>query len=124
MIRLVPDVGAPATVVGVDLLTQEYAPEWNEWASYIMAGGAYVVAALGLVKGTGGEFVKNMGIASLPLAARNIRAHVKEGTPIPRKVGAGASRLALRTSSPASRVGQSVNRAYQPEFEQAGAHAF
>ena len=123
MIRLVPDVGAPAMVVGVDLLTQEYAPDWNEWASYIMAGGAYIATALGLVKGTGGEFVKNMGIASLPLAARNILDRVRQPA-TSRRTGAPAARLALRTSSPASRVGQPVNRAYQPEFEQAGAHAF
>ena len=123
MIRIVPDVGAPAMVVGVDLLTQEYAPEWNEWASYIMAGGAYVVAALGLVKGAGGEFVKNMGIASLPLAARNILDRVRQPATA-RRASAPAARLALRTASPASRVGQPVNRAYQPEFEQAGAHAF
>ena len=123
MIRLVPDVGAPAMVVGVDLLTQEYAPDWNEWASYIMAGGAYIATALGLVKGTGGEFVKNMGIASLPLAARNILDRVRQPATA-RRTGAPAARLTLRTTSPASRVGQTVNRAYQPEFEQAGAHAF
>ena len=122
MIKIVPDVGAPAMVTGIDLLTQEYAPEWNEWASYIMAGGAYIVAALGLVKGAGGEFVKNMGIASLPLAARNILERVRQ--PATARRASASARLALRTSSPASRVTQPVNRAYQPEFEQAGAHAF
>lgn len=118
MIRLVPDVGAPAMVIGVDLLTQEYAPNYNELASYIMAGGAYIATGLGLVKGGGGDFVKNIGIASAPLAARNIMDRIRQ--PVARRAGAGAQRLALRHTP----VSQPVNRAYQPEFEQAGAHAF
>ena len=119
MVKLVPDVGAPAVVIGVDLLTQEYAPNYNEMASYIMAGGAYIATALRLVKGPGEDFVKNIGIASLPLAARNILDRVRQ--PVARRAGAGAAqRLALRHTP----VNQQVQRHYQPEFEQAGAHAF
>jgi len=121
MIRIVPDVGAPVMVAGVDLLTQEYAPDWNEWSSYIMAGGAYIATALGLVKGGGGDFVKNIGIASLPLAARNIVDRIRQPATA-RRAGAPAARLALRRTT--TQVNQPVNRAYQPEFEQAGAHAF
>ena len=120
MIKLVPDVGAPVVVVGVDLITQEYAPDWNEWASYIMAGGAYIATALGLVKGSGGEFVKNMGIASLPLAARHIVDRIRQPA-TSRQAGAPAARLALRrVNSPAS---QPLSRQFQPEFQPAGAHA-
>ena len=117
MIKLVPDVGAPAVVIGVDLLTQEYAPNYNELASYIMAGGAYIATALRLVKGPGEDVVKNIGIAALPLAARNILDRVRQ--PVSRRAGAGAQRLALR-----HKVNQQVQRHYQPEFEEAGAHAF
>jgi len=121
MIRIAQDVGAPIVVTGVDIATLELAPTWNEWASYIMAGGAYAVSGLGLVRGTSGEFIKNMGIAALPLAARNIYERVKQ--PVTRRASAGATRLAFRpvASNPTPR---GIGRSYQPEFEQAGAHAF
>ena len=121
MIRIAQDVGAPIVVTGIDIATLELAPNWNEWASYIMAGGAYVVSGLGLVRGTGGEFIKNMGIAALPLAARNIYSRVKASMPLERRAGAGASRLALR---PVASNPGGIGRVYQPEFQEAGAHAF
>ena len=123
MIRVIQDVGAPAVVTGIDIATLELAPTWNEWASYIMAGGAYLLSGLGVIRGTGGEFVKNMGIAALPLAARNIYARVKQ--PVSQRAGAGASRLAFRAASAAAPVSTSnpVRRVFQPEFEPAGAHA-
>lgn len=119
MIRIAQDVGAPIVVTGIDIATLELAPNWNEWASYIMAGGAYVVSGLGLVRGTGGEFIKNMGIAALPLAARNIYARVKQ--PVSRS--AGASRLALRPVASNPNTG-GISRTYQPEFEGVTPHAF
>lgn len=119
MIKVIQDVGAPAVVTGVDILTLELAPTWNEWASYIMAGGAYLLSGLGVIRGTGGEFVKNMGIAALPLAARNIYGRVKQ--PMTQRVG--ASRLALR-ATPASTPAHSIGRSYQPEFETVAPHAF
>lgn len=116
--KLVPDVGAPAVVIGVDLLTQEYAPNYNELASYIMAGGAYIATALRLVKGPGEDFVKNIGIASLPLAARNIMDRIRQ--PVARRADAGAQRLALRHTP----VNKQVTRTYQPEFESVAPRAF
>ena len=119
MFKMVPDVGAPAVVIGVDLLTQEYAPTWNEIASYIMAGGAYLATGLKLVKGGGEDFVKNIGIASAPLAARNILDRVRQPATA-RLVGAGATRMALKVNKPVNQVG----RQYQPEFNAAGARAY
>ena len=117
MIKIVPDLGAPAAVVAVDLLTLEYQPTWNEVASYVMAGVGYVLAGFGLVRGGTGEFLTKMSIAAAPLAARNIRARV--AGPVTRRAGA-TSRLAFRpAAAPAG-----LSRAYQPEFEGAGAHAF
>lgn len=74
-IRVVPDLGAPLAVVGVDLITETAAPNWNEWAAYIMAAGGYV----GGWMGWGGDFVKNVGIASFPWAAKKIYERVKGG---------------------------------------------
>ena len=67
-IRLVPDVGAPLAVVAVDLITETYAPQANEITAYVLAAGSYVAAGMN----KGGDFVKNVGIASFPWAAKKI----------------------------------------------------
>jgi len=72
-IRIVSDVGAPVAVVAVDLITEATAPTWNEWVAYIMTAGGY----LGAVMGWGGDFSKNIGIASLPWAAKKLYDRVK-----------------------------------------------
>lgn len=116
-IRITEDVGAPALVTGVDLLTLEWQPSWNEWAAYILAGIGYASAAMNVR--SGGPFLKNVGIAALPLAARHIYFRVKGGVSQPvRRVGAGA-RMALQ---PINR--SPINRSYQPEFEGVSPHAF
>jgi len=120
MIRVVPDVVAPAVVTGVDIATLELAPGWNELASYIIAGGAYIASGLNLIRGNGGDFVKNMGIAALPLAARNIYMRVK--SPVSRRAGVGASRLVLQ-HKPAN-TDSPIKRSYQEEFESVTPHAF
>lgn len=74
-IKLVNDLGAPLVVTAVDLVTESQAPRWNEWSSYILAGGGYVAAFMGW----GGDFAKNIGIASFPWAAKSIYARVRAG---------------------------------------------
>ena len=66
--RLAEDLGAPLVVVAIDLGTEKVKPAWNNWASYITCGVGYVMAAMGV----GGNFAKNIGIASLPWAAKHI----------------------------------------------------
>jgi len=68
MIRLAEDLGAPAVVAAVDIGTEKVKPEWNEYASYIAVGLGYILGAMGI----GGNFAKNIGIASLPWAAKHI----------------------------------------------------
>ena len=98
-IRIVPDVGAPLAVVAVDLITETYAPDANEWISYVMAGGSYLAAGMGW----GGDFIKNVGIASFPWAAKKIYDRVKGG--------AGASKLGFRARSRVSRYPASASEA-------------
>lgn len=105
-IRMIEDVGAPVAVVAVDLITLETMPDWNEWASYLMAIGGYVGGFLGF----GGPFVKNIGVASLPLAARNIRERMRGGAT--RKA---SSRLTFHSASNPGPIRQSVF----PEYEEA-----
>lgn len=74
-IKMVPDLGAPLATTAVDLITESYAPDYNEWAAYIMAVGGYVGAWMGW----GGDFVKNVGISSLPWAAKKLYDRIKGG---------------------------------------------
>jgi hypothetical protein len=115
MIKIVEDVGAPALVVAADIATLEMAPDWNEYISYILTGVGYVTAFMDIR--TGGEFLKNVGIASLPLTARHIYNRVK-GAPTSRRATAGAGRMALRPT-PVS----SISRSYNPEFEKVSPYA-
>ena len=109
MIRMVEDVAAPAAVAAADIITLEVAPDWNEWASYIIAAGGYVGGFMGF----GGPFVKNLGVASFDWAARNLYQRIK-GTAVTTRVA--KSRAVFKPAS--------VGRSYQPEFEATAPHAF
>lgn len=112
MIRLGGDVGAPATVIAADIITMEMVPQANEWVSYGLTAIGYVSALLGLGRGGFADYLKNLGVASLPLTARHIYDRVR--APVTRR--AGTSRMVLKTKTP-------VQRQYEPEFNQAGARA-
>jgi len=101
MIKVMEDVGAPLAVTAVDLITETTAPDWNEWTSYICAAGGY----LGAWFGFGGDFMKNVGIASMPWAAKKIYNRVKGGT---------TKRAAYR---PVSRISRYPAPANVPEFQ-------
>ena len=90
-IRLVEDVGAPLAVTAVDLIIETTRPDWTKWATYAMAAGGYLADFLNWGKG---DFAKNVGIAALPAAARNIYEQVKGvGSPV------SSRRLSLRKVS-------------------------
>jgi len=114
-IKIVEDLGAPAAVALVNIVTKEVAPDWNEWGHYILTALGYGGAFLGF----GGAFVKNLGVASLSGTVDHIYTRVKGGmtSRVP------ASRMAYR-SIPASPVHQPVQRSYQSEFEAVAPHAF
>ena len=111
-IRMVEDLGAPVAVVAVDLVTETTIPQYNEWAAYIMAAGGYVSAFMGW----GGPFMKNVGIASFPWAAKKLYNRVRAGTVTTR---ARSRANVSRFSAP-----NPVTRSYQPEFEKVAPHAF
>lgn len=112
MINMVPDLAAPGAVALVNIVTKEAAPEWNEWAHYILTGIGYAAGFMGF----GGGFVKNLGLASLSGTVDHIYNRVKGAT-----VTRPASKMAYR-ARPAGPVQGPVQRTYQPEFE--SAHAF
>jgi len=97
-IRIVPDVVAPLTVTGVDLITEATAPTWNEWASYLMAGGGYLGAAMGW----GGDFIKTIGIASFPWAAKKLYDRVKGGAGASRRLSFKRAPVSQRWPAPSN----------------------
>lgn len=99
------DIGAPAVVIGVDMVTLETVPQYNEISSYAMTGIGYGVALLGLGRDKTQDFFLKIGMSSLALTARAVRERVKAGAPgIPAK----ASRYALR--------GSQIRQSVLPEF--------
>lgn len=102
-IDLVNDVGAPLAVTAVDLITETTVPQYNEWAAYLLAIGGYA----GSMMGYGGDFVKNVGIASMPWAAKKVYDRVKSMTG---ETTGGTSRLALR------RVAAPITRYPAPSY--------
>ncbi|MDD5060779.1 MAG: hypothetical protein PHN44_00665 [Candidatus Marinimicrobia bacterium] len=83
MIRLVEDIGAPVAVTVVDMVTQTTVPQWNSWANYAMTVLGYAGAYLNM----GGDFVKNVGVASLPKSLSQIYATVMAPAAVSRSVG-------------------------------------
>jgi len=79
-IRFVEDIGAPLTVTAVDLIIETVRPDWTKWATYAMTGIGY---GLPFFTKMGGDYIKNIGIAALPAAARNIYEQVRGvGSPV------------------------------------------
>lgn len=114
-ISLLDDVGAPAAVALVNIVTKAKAPDWNDKAHYIMTaigygGGAFLGGGLG-------SFLKNIGVASLSGTADHIYTWAKGGV----ASQVSGNRLAYHPA-PAARA--PVSRSYQPEFAPTGAHAF
>lgn len=105
-IRLMDDVAAPGVVGAVNIVAKEWAPNWSSWITYGMTALGYGGAALGF----GGNFVKNIGVSSLPLTLSTIYDTVRGGAS--RKVA--DRRLAFR---PAANPG-SVRQTVFPEYEE------
>jgi len=117
MIKFVEDVVPIGVVAAADIITTEKQPTWNRPLGIGLALGGYI---LGGLMGIGGGFVKNLGIASGAWGIESAYEYIKEASaPVSRQ--AVQQRLQMQ---PASRAPRSISRAYQPEFEQAGAHAF
>jgi hypothetical protein len=102
--NMVADVAAPITVTAVDLITYAKAPTWNEWLDYIMTALGYVGGAMGF----GGGYVKNLGVASLPLTARHIYTRITTGHG---GVSNPASRFAFHPA-----VGGPIRQTTVPEY--------
>ena len=86
-IRMVPDVGAPLAVAGINIAGRTVFPDYHDYLIYGMT-------ALGYIGGWmnwGGDFLKQMGVSSLPLTADKIYERIRGGV-----THGASSRLALR----------------------------
>ncbi len=61
-IKIVEDIGAPVLVAVADIATKAMAPTWSKWTSPVLS----IIGYGGAFMNMGGDFVKNIGIASLP----------------------------------------------------------
>jgi hypothetical protein len=78
-IRIVPDVLAPVTVSAVDIVARKVIPKQADWAVYAMS----VLGYAGALMNFGGDYVKNIGVSSLPLSINQLYSRIT-GTPISR----------------------------------------
>ena len=86
-IKMAADVGAPLVVTAVNVAGRTVFPTYHDWLVYAMTAAGY----LGGWMGWGGDFMKNIGVSSLPLTAEKIYDRVKGET-------VTSSRLAFRSS--------------------------
>lgn len=86
MIRIVEDVGAPLTVAAVNIVGRTTIPQYHDWLVY----GMTIVGYVGAWMRWGGDFVKQVGVSSLPLTADKIYERVRGGV---------GSRLAFKSVS-------------------------
>lgn len=75
-IKWIPDLGAPATVAVVNIAGRTAFPAYHDWVVYGMTALGYIGGFLNW----GGDFVKQIGVSSLPLTADKLYERVKGGT--------------------------------------------
>lgn len=106
-LNLVNDLGAPAAVTAVKMGADTWYPTWAEGLSYVAAAGGY----LAYWQNMGGEFARNIGIASFPWAAEKLVNRVQEWT-------SGGTSRRPSTNKVALRKVNSVSRYPAPAFDE------
>lgn len=105
------DLGAPIAVAVADIVTLTKKPTWNKWFHYGGVVLGYGLPMLNVVPGKYNGLLKNIGIASLPLAARNLYNDVVK--PVPAITASPIINRMVTYPSP-------VARTYEPEFKKVG----
>ena len=81
-IKIVEDVGAPLAVAGINIASRTVFPAYHDYVVYGMTLLGYGAAWMGW----GGNFVKQMGVSSLPLTVDKIYERVRGGTPVSQRL--------------------------------------
>ncbi len=104
-IRMVPDLGAPVVVFGIDQIAKRTVPDWAEYITYAETVAGY----LGAWMGWGGDFIKNIGVASLPLSLNQITERVAGGAG-----QRASSKLSFHRSSASRYPGPALETPFAP----------
>jgi len=117
-INWISDLGAPILVAVADIAVETKKSEWAKWVHYGGAVAGYGLALTGYA-GKYSQAAMNVGIASLPLAARDL--YEQFGSPLGTISSRGRGRV---SSSPkVTRMIRSpgpISRTYEPEFKKVG----
>jgi hypothetical protein len=85
------NIGAPALVTAVDIATEKFAPEWNQWAAYGLA----IVGYGSQWTRYGNDFLLKTGIAAAPVALKELYGRVTDWAGIGRTART-SGRLTMR----------------------------
>jgi len=96
-IKIGPDVGSPLIVTAVDLVSESIWPKYSNWLTY----GMTIVGYASGFMGWGGDILKNVGVASLPLTAKRVYDTFR-ATPVSRNLSYRAAGRVGRYPAPAS----------------------
>ncbi len=77
------DLGAPLAVTAVNIIGRKSIPQYHDWLVYGMTALGYGMAYFN----KGGDFMKNVGIASLPLTADKLYSRITSGSVSSRVAG-------------------------------------
>ncbi len=111
MIKVVPDVGAPLAVAAVNIATRTAFPVQHDWFVYGMTLAGYIAGFMDW----GGDFIKNVGVSSLPLSADKLYDRFSGGTAVSKRLA-----MSKVSNSVGSGIRQRVSRSYEPEFNTVG----
>jgi hypothetical protein len=105
-LSFVNDVGAPALVTFVNIMARASTKTIGttpvaDVATYVMAGGGYLAAYMGWGSPTAQKFIKNIAIASAPLAFEKLY-NMLRGTPAAARVGTSVGMRVSRYPGPAA----------------------
>ena len=78
-IRFNSDLGAPLVTSVINIAARASFPQWHDTLIYLMTAGGYIAGYMNW----GGDFIKNIGVSSLPLAADKIYSRIRTGSPAP-----------------------------------------
>jgi len=96
-IKIGPDVGSPLTVAAVDLVTETIWPRYSNWFTY----GMTIIGYVSGWAGWGGDYLKNIGVSSMPLTAKRLYDSIRTQAPVTRGMSYKAAGHVSRYPAPA-----------------------
>jgi hypothetical protein len=117
-INLVNDIGAPVLYSVAEMFVSKKYPAKAKYVHYGAAVAGYAIAMTGIGGRNMGEFAKNVGIAALPMALKNLYnqfSGTANAIPYTTRISAPPRISRVQYNNPSS-----VTRSYEPEFNEVG----